>query len=91
MHGHLNVKLIIFLFFKLQTIDIQFSTNFTLLFTHQMQCNRFFLYLFKRMKALYLRLRGRFYSFFTCYYIQGSDKSLARPGRKQANVSVKMA
>ena len=35
------ICLIIFLFFKLQVIDIQFSTNFTLLFAHQIQINRF--------------------------------------------------
>jgi len=33
--------------------------------------------------VVYIGLRGRVY--------RGADKSLARPGRKQANVSVRMA
>jgi len=42
--------------------------------------------------------RGKFDSFLSTYYLyvavrlyRGADKSLARPGRKQANVSVRIA
>jgi len=42
MQGHLNVRLIIFVFFKLRAIDVPFSTNCTPLFTNHMQFNQFF-------------------------------------------------